>query len=263
MVDTHDDILELMVEVADRVIRPGFRALSGNDIDEKSPGDYVTVADRESEKLLTAALLARNPGCLVVGEEASYADPSIREGLGVADLAYTVHPVDGTGNFVKGSPDYAVMIAEIRRSEVTRSWIWQPGAGRAYVAERGAGVTCSGEPMTRVEAHRPARAGGASRVWQCFDSADGFAEPVGSNFCAGFDYPQLLRGEADFFVYRRPMPWDHLPGLLMVRELGGATVQVDGRGYGPGSQRVQAICASTDAGLADDVAGRWDPPEAH
>ena len=259
MVDTHDDILELMVEVADRVIRPRFRALSGNDIDEKSPGDYVTVADRESEKLLTAALLARNPGCLVVGEEASYADPSIREGLGVADLAYTVDPVDGTGNFVKGSPDYAVMIAEIRRSEVTRSWIWQPEAGRAYVAERGAGVTCNGEPMTRVEAHRPARAGGASRVWQCFDSADGFAEPVGSNFCAGFDYPQLLRGEADFFVYRRPMPWDHLPGLLMVRELGGATVQVDGRG----SQRVQAICASTDAGLADDVAGRWDPPEAH
>ena len=113
MVDTHDDILELMVEVADRVIRPRFRALSGNDIDEKSPGDYVTVADRESEKLLTAALLARNPGCLVVGEEASYADPSIREGLGVADLAYTVDPVDGTGNFVKGSPDYAVMIAEI------------------------------------------------------------------------------------------------------------------------------------------------------
>ena len=123
MVDTHDDILELMVEVADRVIRPRFRALSGNDIDEKSPGDYVTVADRESEKLLTAALLARNPGCLVVGEEASYADPSIREGLGVADLAYTVDPVDGTGNFVKGSPDYAVMIAEIRRSEVTRSWV--------------------------------------------------------------------------------------------------------------------------------------------
>ena len=139
MVDTHDDILELMVEVADRVIRPRFRALSGNDIDEKSPRDYVTVADRESEKLLTAALLARNPGCLVVGEEASYADPSIREGLGVADLAYTVDPVDGTGNFVKGSPDYAVMIAEIRRSEVTRSWIWQPEAGRAYVAERGAG----------------------------------------------------------------------------------------------------------------------------
>ena len=57
MVDTHDDILELMVEVADRVIRPRFRALSGNDIDEKSPRDYVTVADRESEKLLTAALL--------------------------------------------------------------------------------------------------------------------------------------------------------------------------------------------------------------
>ena len=47
------------------------------------------------------------------------------------------------------------------------------------------------------------------------------------------------------------------------RDRRGATVQVDGRGYGPGSQRVQAICASTDAGLADDVAGRWDPPEAH
>ena len=36
----------------------------------------------------------------------------------------------------KSAGDYAVMIAEVRRNEVTRSWIWQPEAGRAYVAER-------------------------------------------------------------------------------------------------------------------------------
>lgn len=256
-----DEVLQLMIDVADRVIRPRFRALGGNEVDEKSPGDFVTVADRESEELLTAELLARNPGCLVVGEEASFTDPAILAGLGDADLAFTVDPVDGTGNFVKGSPDYAVMIAEIRRNEVTRSWIWQPEAGRAYVAERGAGVTCNGELLMRGETHHPARAGGTRRIWRQFDSSDGFAIAAGSNFCAGFDYPQLLRGEVDFFVYGKPKPWDHLPGLLMLQELGGTIVQANGEDYGPASLDARAICSATDPELAGIVAARWNPPE--
>lgn len=254
-----DEVLQLMIDVADRVIRPRFRALSGDDVDQKSPGDFVTVADREAEELLTAELLARNPGCLVVGEEASFAESTLLDGLGSVDLAFTVDPVDGTGNFVKGSPDYAVMIAEVRRNEVTRSWIWQPEAGRAYVAERGAGVRCNGELLTRSRTHDPVRVGGTPKVWRHFDSSDGFATPAGSNFCAGFDYPQLLRGEVDAFVYRWPKPWDHLPGQLMLHELGGTVVQIDGQEYNPAALGAQAICSATDPELATAVAARWNP----
>ena len=75
-----------------------------------------------------------------------------------ADHAFTVDPVDGTKNFVKGSPDHAVMVAEVRGGESVRAWIWQPQHERAYVAERGAGAWRNGERLSRARAgRRPGR----------------------------------------------------------------------------------------------------------
>lgn len=239
------------------MIRPRFLALGSDDIDQKAPGDYVTVADREAEQLLSAELLARNPGCLIVGEEASFTDPKLRAGLDAAELAYTIDPVDGTANFVNGSKRYAVMIAETRRGEVTRAWIWQPETGRAYVAERGGGVRCNDRVLTRRPGHHPPIGGGARSSVREYDLGADFAEIVPSNNCAGFDYPQLLAGEVDFFVYRKPMPWDHLPGMLMLNELDGVVLAADGQAYGPANATVPAIVAAGSVELAGQVAARW------
>lgn len=61
----------------------------------------------------------------------------------------------------------------------------------------------------------------SKRSWRHFD-AQGELDPVlHTNFCAGFDYAQLVTGEVDFFTYLNPWPWDHLPGSSMLREVGG------------------------------------------
>ena len=62
-----DAVLELVRSVAAEVISPRFRSLSDSEIDEKRPGDLVTVADREAEELLTAALLEAYPDAVVLG----------------------------------------------------------------------------------------------------------------------------------------------------------------------------------------------------
>ena len=69
-----DAVMELMQSVAAEVITPRFRSLSEAQIDEKNPGDLVTVADREAEELLTRALREAYPDAVVLGEEA-YAEP--------------------------------------------------------------------------------------------------------------------------------------------------------------------------------------------
>ena len=56
------------------MITPRFRSLTDAQIDEKRPGDLVTVADREAEELITAALLAAYPDAVVLGEEAYAGD---------------------------------------------------------------------------------------------------------------------------------------------------------------------------------------------
>ena len=47
---------ELMRKVAAEVVLPHFRQLAAGDIEEKSPGDPVTIADRESEAQLAEGL---------------------------------------------------------------------------------------------------------------------------------------------------------------------------------------------------------------
>jgi fructose-1,6-bisphosphatase/inositol monophosphatase family enzyme len=54
--------------------------------------------------------------------------------------------------------------------------------------------------------------------------------------CAGHEYLRLAGGQADFAVYNRMRPWDHLPGALAVREAGGMVVKWDGTPYMPGDE---------------------------
>src|SRR3982751_2625492 len=129
-----------MQEVAEEVVNPRFRSLSSGQIDEKGPGDLVTVADREAEELITARLRAAYPGAVILGEEAYACRPALLAQFWACEHAFTVDPVDGTKNFVHGSPDHAVMVGEVRGGEAVRGWIWQPQHERAYVAERGAGA---------------------------------------------------------------------------------------------------------------------------
>jgi fructose-1,6-bisphosphatase/inositol monophosphatase family enzyme len=121
-----DEVLALLRDVADEVVNPRFRSLGKDDVAEKNPGDLVTVADREAEVLITAALLAAYPDAVILGEEATSADATVLDRFAAAEHAFTVDPVDGTKNFVSGSPDHAMMVAEIRGGTVVRSWIWQP-----------------------------------------------------------------------------------------------------------------------------------------
>ena len=47
----------------------------------------------------------------------------------------------------------------------------------------------------------------------------------------GIDYPKLVEGEADYILYRGAAPWDHVPGSLMLAEVGGFVGTVGGRPY--------------------------------
>jgi fructose-1,6-bisphosphatase/inositol monophosphatase family enzyme len=237
-VDT-DEVLDLMRSVAAKVITPRFRALAEGEVMEKNPGDLVTIADHESEVLITQALDAAYPKAVVLGEEASAADPDLLRRFLAADHGFTVDPVDGTKNFVHGSPDHAVMVSEVERGETVRGWIWQPEHDTAWVAEQGAGVYRNGERITRPEVDGGTPPRGATSMWSRRGQSLGDLPPlVGSWACCGVDYPHLIEGAVDYLVYSHSNLWDHLPGTLMLAEAGGAFGRPDGDGYdvhgGPG-----------------------------
>jgi fructose-1,6-bisphosphatase/inositol monophosphatase family enzyme len=229
------EVLALIREVADEVINPRFRSLDDHEVGEKNPGDLVTVADHEAEELLTQALLAAYPDAVVLGEEAYAGDPDLMARYVAAEHAFTVDPVDGTKNFVNGSPDHAVMVAETRGGVVVRSWIWQPQHQRSYVAARGEGALLNGAPL--VSADRPedpgAWRGVTSRRSWIGRELPGLRPLELTWICCGVDYPKLIEGEAEFILYGKGMPWDHAPASLIVAEAGGHLGTTEGGPYDP------------------------------
>jgi fructose-1,6-bisphosphatase/inositol monophosphatase family enzyme len=249
-----DEVLTLLQEVAEEVINPRFRTLEDDQIAEKNPGDLVTVADREAETLITAALRAAHPDALVLGEEAYAADTSLMDRYLAADHAFTVDPVDGTKNFVKGSKDHAVMASEVRSGEVVRGWIWQPQHQTAYVAELGAGAWRDGVRLTRPLVGEELRGVTSKRRW--IGRALGALRALDLTWiCCGIDYPKIVEGEADYALYGGTKPWDHAPGSLLLREAGGYVGTFDGQEYRPQAGLPHGLVTAADQATYDVVQG--------
>jgi fructose-1,6-bisphosphatase/inositol monophosphatase family enzyme len=252
-----DEVLQLIRHVADEVINPRFRDLDTDDISEKNPGDLVTVADHEAEHLLTTALNEAYPNAVVLGEEAYAGDPDLLKRYAAADHAFTVDPVDGTKNFVHGSKDHAVMVGETRGGEAVRGWIWQPQHKHAYVAERGAGAWRDGERLVRpAPPDNPADWRGVTSRRSWIGRAPTGMRPLELTWvCCGVDYPKLVEGEADFIIYGRGNPWDHVPGSLLLAESGGHLGLLGGRPYDPRQVAGAGILAAADRTTYDAVVG--------
>jgi len=251
-VDT-DAVLTLLQDVADQVINPRFRSLNADEVHEKRPGDLVTAADHEAEVLITAALLDAYPGAVVLGEEAYAHDSTLLGRFSAADHAFTVDPVDGTKNFVHGSKDHAVMVAELHANKVTRSWIWHPQHQTSYVAEHGAGAFRTREGGAPERLTRPA-APPVPLEWRTVTSRrswvgrelDGLRPLELTWVCCGVDYPRLVEGFADVVLYGHANAWDHAPGALLLTEAGGRHGTIDGRAYDPRSTERPGLIAAAD-----------------
>jgi fructose-1,6-bisphosphatase/inositol monophosphatase family enzyme len=245
-------VAALLRETANEVVLPAFRHLGRGEVFQKAPGEVVTVADRRAEELLTAGLLDLLPGSVVVGEEAVAADAAILDRLKGAAPAWLVDPIDGTANYAAGREPFAMMIALVHEGETTAGWIYEPigdtlaygDAGGAYVD----GVPV--EPRDRPPVLRgavPGRYFPASlrdRI-RARAAAPGI-QIVRSQHCAGREYRDLLVGDRDYVMFWRTLPWDHAPGTLLVRQVGGVVQRLDGSPYEVGEDGHGLLAAVSD-----------------
>lgn len=231
-------IAELIREVARAELVPRFRALAAHEIIEKAPGDLVTVADRAAEDRLAPGLRDLVPGCLVIGEEATHANPDLLNRVAEDGPVFVVDPLDGTANFAAGRPFFATMIARLERGKPVAGWIYEPLDDQMLMAEEGGGTWLNGRRLSLEPGPALPRARGSAQVrlleqpWKAtLDEGRGGFDDKGSTLCAGHDYLRLLTGAMDFLLYWRTMPWDHAPGAILVAEAGGIVARPDGRPF--------------------------------
>jgi len=251
-----DRVNALLREVAATIIMPRFRALKSGEVEEKSPDDFVTVADREAEAALIPGLQSILPGSMVIGEEMCHGRPELLRDLHTTDgPLWFVDPLDGTRNFMEGQTRFAIMVALRQRRETVGAWILRPADGSLAVAERGAGAFIDGARLQTPNAAKEARDLRGAVLTKFLppekrERVERNGAQLGAilpgSMCAGDDYPAIARGALDFVCYWRGLPWDHAPGALLLTEAGGCVSRYDGTPYQPDG-RLGLIAAGNPA----------------
>lgn len=237
-----DDVTRILEEATAEIILPRFRRIRDEEIHEKAPGDLVTIVDHEVEALMEKRLPSLLPGSRVIGEEGTAAHPELLNTLNDG-WVWLVDPLDGTRNFVEGISDFATMVALLYNGVAQHAWIYSPTAASMAYAGRGEGTWWNGRRVY-LDGNSAALRGNVHTrflpaTWPetIRKRAEGRAQlfpPCGS---AGATYPLLLQRNIEFILYWRTLPWDHVPGALMVQEAGGHVARLDGRHYVPLEKR--------------------------
>jgi len=235
-----DRIARIIRETAAAEIMPRFCALEAADIREKKPGDLVTVADIAAERRLLAALAEAVPGTEALGEESVAEDPARLDLLSGAAPVWVIDPIDGTSNFAKSMPRFAVIVAYVVGGVVEAGWIYHPPSNAMVMARKGGGVWGDGRRLavaasargTAIAGSAYGRTAGGVRMAKALDES-GRVGAMLNRGCSGLEYMELATGHSHFSFHSRSLPWDHAAGMLIVAEAGGLASFLDGSPYDP------------------------------
>ena len=130
---------------AGRGLLKDFGEVEQLQVSAKGPGDFVSRADREAERVIREALMEARPTYGFLGEEGGEIegeDPTRR---------WVVDPLDGTTNFLHGLPHWAVSIALEHKGAIVAGVVYDPVKDEMFYAEKGEGAWLN-ESRLRVSA---------------------------------------------------------------------------------------------------------------
>ena len=270
MSDTQDGLIDqvarLMRSACDQFIMPYHENLSQDEVATKSSDtDFVTIADRHAEFWLIPELSKLLDDVLVVGEESISDVPSLAKKIG-KNLSFVIDPIDGTRNFVQGSPHFCSMVSLIDKGEPLIAWILRPleqdiivsvaDEGNFYTHFEDDGDVAEWQPLIRQYAREDMQdmVGTGGLVGLSGSQRDAVRSQlralphrrlIGS---AGCEAVMMAMGEHDYLMHARTTAWDHTPVDLLARgaDMMSATLPYS-LPFSPLSQEALLVAPSKDS----------------
>jgi histidinol phosphatase-like enzyme (inositol monophosphatase family) len=220
-------------------------------VEYKADGSPVTVADRESEKLLRARIEERFPEHGILGEEFGLARPE-------ALMRWLVDPIDGTQSFIRGVPLYGVMLGLVEGGDPVAGVVHFPALGETVTAWRGGGCWWNGtrarvSDVARLEdavllATDPIGLRGAEKQKGYEELKRRVRMERGWGDCYG--HALVATGRAEIMLDPVLQEWDAAPLMPILEEAGGRFTDWRGRRTISGGDGF-----ATNGALYEDVLG--------
>lgn len=215
--------LNLAIEAAQHAGNVVINALQ-TDIIAESKGDkgLVTEFDQRAEQAIIETLQAKSTYS-ILGEETGRTDTASRK-------FWVVDPIDGTTNFSRMLPLFAVSIALMQDAEILLGVIFNPYTKEYFYAEKGHGAYRNGSPIQVSTNHQPAKSivlldhgyaeADVARMTTLYRRL-GLKYGLRLLGTTALALTMVANGKADAFISSGDELWDFAAGVLLVQEAGG------------------------------------------
>ena len=212
---------------ASRSLIRDFGEIENLQVSTKGPGDFVSSADKRTEKIIIEELQKAHPDYGIITEESGLINKSNTKNRWIID------PIDGTTNFLNGIPHFAISIGYEEEYEIKCGVIFDPIKNEMFVAEKGNGAYLNNSRI-RVSNKKKINdallvTGGpkqSSKIKEEIFSeyvklSNSVLSPIRKFGSAALDIAYVSCGRFDGYWQRELKYWDIAAGIIILKEAGG------------------------------------------
>jgi myo-inositol-1(or 4)-monophosphatase len=232
------------------------------EVEEKRPGDLVTIADRESEAAVLSIIRRHFPGHSILAEESGEIN------IAGSEFLWAIDPLDGTTNFAHQYPFSGVSLGLLINGVPSVGVVYDPFHDELFRAATGLGAICANRgdrrPIQVSQTKELSRSllvtGFAYDRTQTTDN--NYAEfchftqitqGVRRGGAASVDLAYIACGRLDGYWERGLSLWDIAAGIVIVREAGGIVSAYDGSEIDLRSGRILATNPNLHSSIISEL----------
>ena len=212
---------------ASRSLIRDFGEIENLQVSSKGPGDFVSSADKRTEKIIIEELQKAHPDYGIITEETGIINKTNK------DNRWIIDPIDGTMNFLNGIPQFAISIGYEEKNEIKCGVIFDPIKNEMFYAEKGNGAFLNNSRI-RVSKKRKIKdallvTGGpkhSSKIkekifTEFIEVSKNVLSPIRKFGSAALDISYVACGRFDGYWQRELNYWDIAAGIIILKEAGG------------------------------------------
>ncbi|ELY66643.1 inositol monophosphatase [Natronobacterium gregoryi SP2] len=244
-----------LAKEAVRSVRNPLRNLHGKVEKERyktDASDVITEADYLSENIITTAIENEYPAHTILTEEGVHTETG-------SEYTWLIDPLDGTGNYANGNPNYAVSLALLENDEPIVGVVYAPETDELWSAIAGEGAYKNGVPVTVTDRNALEE----SMLMSGYDPEGTFlsyfydgtrgVRRLGS---AALHLCYLANGSADAVWEYDTYPWDVAAGIVIAREAGASVTDSSGTPFEVYGEKDRQELVASNGHIHDDLTTR-------
>jgi len=243
---------------ASRSLIRDFGEIENLQVLAKGPGDFVSSADKRTEKILIDELQKAHPEYGIITEETGIINKSNINNRWIID------PIDGTLNFLNGIPQFAISVGYEENSEIKCGVIFNPITNEFFSAEKGNGAYLNNSRI-RVSNKKKLKdallvTGGPKGASKIKDKIFSEYIEISKNVSnvrkfgsAALDMAYVASGRFDGYWQRELNYWDVAAGIIIIKEAGGFVDYFDDDKAFPLKKNILATNSNIHSELKDFI----------